>query len=517
MKRAKRRVNTAEQQQQQQRSGPLGGTQRPSPDRVYKPVCYLTRGSEENEWNVWNASSEAVNLRPGDKCSARILDRNFESCASIVVQALVDLVLLGCSGRACALDRDVRFHTDARGVLQCAARQDELTRLCLSKGVDCSLFLNCYAQKPEDEKGEDSRLGARLQVLFARSVKEMLRRQYDVTHHYPLFRRALSLHYTSEVRSGPPEVEDMVAPGGLLDRSAEEHVTLHGVPLVGSDRFSFSRWRYYEEDEDPAEDHRKGEARDGSVDETEGDKLDVEEPGSAEAEGETPISGGNGSSREEEVGGNDGEDLASGEDEDVAAVDPGIAHGVGEIYAAFNNLSGTLTDGPKGFPYAFTVFTGAELRFNDLVDYCLKRASGPLGPLPARCHWGSINPVLLMEDPVDRDTGKVSRRYTVTSRGHLSTLIARSSSSSPCDRPPPCYNEVFLPGRPVSRLNLDLDLKCCRGCSEKFSNRTDRATKARLCQNVVSSLVLVAAESVLGLAGVKRAEVEGNPELSGEL
>ncbi|KAK2814235.1 hypothetical protein Q5P01_000682 [Channa striata] len=107
-------------------------------------------------------------------------------------------------------------------------------------------------------------------------------------------------------------------------------------------------------------------------------------------------------------------------------------------YHEFNNLAGTLTDGPKAF---------------------LTRS-------PSR--WGSINPVLLMEDPVDRDTGKVVRRYTVTSRGHLSTLARNSALENASDAP--CYNEVFLPGRPVSRLNLDVDLKCCLGCSARFSS-----------------------------------------------
>lgn len=178
-------------------------------------------------------------------------------------------------------------------------------------------------------------------------------------------------------------------------------------------------------------------------------------------------------------------------------------------YHEFNNLAGTLTDGPKAFPYAFTVRTTGEVNFNDLVNYCLNRTSPSVGPLPARERWGSINPVLLMEDPVDRDTGKVVRRYTVTSRGHLSTLARNSALENASDAP--CYNEVFLPGRPVSRLNLDVDLKCCLGCSARFSSGADRSTKTSVSRALVSSAVAAIAESLLRLAKVKRSELEGGP------
>lgn len=369
MKRAKERVTGTEQQQL---PGPQ--TERPRPSFYSMSICFLTRGSAESEWHVWNTSSMALNLRPGDRCTARILNRNFESDSIVVVQALIDLVLPGSSSKACTLDRDVRFHTDSYSgrehpghqhlsVLQQAADQDKLSRLCLSKGVDCFLFLNHYVKKPEQDD-EDTRLGARLQVLFMRSVEEMLRRQYDVMHHYALFSRALSLHLTSEVRSGPPEVKDMVAPGGLLDRSVEEHVALHGIPLVGSDHLSFSRWGYYEGDADPAVDPLEAERSEG--------KTTGEEPKSSVAEAETPLCERNRCSGEkkDEGGPEDGEeeDFAGGTDKESGGPDLGEAHGVGETYIAFNNLTGTLTDGPKGFPYAYTMFTGAELRFNDLVD-----------------------------------------------------------------------------------------------------------------------------------------------------
>ncbi|KAK2812100.1 hypothetical protein Q5P01_000099 [Channa striata] len=177
-------------------------------------------------------------------------------------------------------------------------------------------------------------------------------------------------------------------------------------------------------------------------------------------------------------------------------------------YHEFNNLAGTLTGGPKAFP--LRVHRPCDRRVNFSDSELLPEPRRPRGPFACRLRrWGSINPVLLMEDPVDRDTGKVVRRYTVTSRGHLSTLARNSALENPSDAP--CYNEVFLPGRPVSRLNLDVDLKCCLGCSARFSSGADRSTKTSVSRALVSSAVAAIAESLLRLAKVKRSELEGGP------
>lgn len=132
------------------------------------------------------------------------------------------------------------------------------------------------------------------------------------------------------------------------------------------------------------------------------------------------------------------------------------------------------------------MYTSKDVNFDDLVNYCLTHTREPVGALPSLEKWGSINPVLLMEDLVEPATGKKLHRYAVTSRGHLSTISASQDATRLL-----CYNEVFLPGRPVSRLNLDLDLKCCQKCNTKF------ATQAELSKALTTSLILVIVESLL--------------------
>lgn len=111
----------------------------------------------------------------------------------------------------------------------------------------------------------------------------------------------------------------------------------------------------------------------------------------------------------------------------------------------FNNLPGTLTDGPRAFLCSFRVCISEGLKFEDLINYCLMRNQESLGSLPSRNNWGAVNPVLLMEDPVDPTTGKIMHKYTITSRGHLSAIVANPEQAQSL-----CYNEVFLPGKPVS-------------------------------------------------------------------
>lgn len=182
---------------------------------------------------------------------------------------------------------------------------------------------------------------------------------------------------------------------------------------------------------------------------------------------------------------------------------------IANVLQSFNNLPRTLTDNPIAFPpYHFTVSTSKTLKFDDLINYCLARTREPVGNLPSHEKWGSINPVLLMEDPIDPATGKTLHRYTVTSRGHLSTIVANRDTGRYL-----CYNEVFLHGRPVSRLNLDVDLKCCRTCNEKFVVQAQRSTKRKVSQALTASLILVIVESLLRIAKVKQSEFESDPSL----
>lgn len=94
----------------------------------------------------------------------------------------------------------------------------------------------------------------------------------------------------------------------------------------------------------------------------------------------------------------------------------------------------------------------------------------------------------------------------VTFRGHFSSIAANRDAARFL-----CYNEVFLPGRPVSRLNLDVDLKCCQKCNKKFATQAERSTKHKVSEALTTSLILVIVESLFRFAKVKRSELENNP------
>ncbi|KAJ8411151.1 hypothetical protein AAFF_G00171570 [Aldrovandia affinis] len=80
-----------------------------------------------------------------------------------------------------------------------------------------------------------------------------------------------------------------------------------------------------------------------------------------------------------------------------------------------------------------------QVAFADMIAYCIGTSHARLGPLPDRRDWGSVNPVLLMEDRYKPSTGKTRFSHMITSRGVLSAMSGKD------DR---CYHEVFLPGRP---------------------------------------------------------------------
>ncbi|KAJ8009778.1 hypothetical protein DPEC_G00067750 [Dallia pectoralis] len=411
--------------------------------------CYITRGLLENEWHVWNTSPGALKLRSGDTVHTRVVTSDFDGSTVLLARVLADVNVPGSGAAACVLGRDMCFTDNSLeqfGDLRSVATQVDFVDMCMSKGVKCTSFLEHYTQNPDDE---ELRLGSRVCSLFVHTVREMLSRRYDIMHHYPLYNRVLGLHYADGSSSEPPEMKDVIATGGLLDRSAADHQSLHGISLVGLDHVTFSQWNYPDNRED----------------------LSEEEP------------------------------------EPNVKVDTSDKFIVNTV-EAFNNLPGTLTDRPRAFPYLFTVRPSNELTFDDLVQYCQVRTREPLGSLPSREAWGSVNPVLLMEDPVDPETGKTMRRYTVTSRGHLSTIGANRDV-----RLSLCYNEVFLPNRPVSRLNLDVDLKCCQRCNTKFATQADRSTKRKVSEAMTTSLILVIVESLLRFVKVKTSELECNPSL----
>lgn len=442
-------------------------------------TCYLTRGSYDNEWYVWNTSAVALALQRGDSLNTCLVACNFEHATVHPARVLEGFVVGGMGSSTCVLEREICFR-EPIGDLQSVATQVDLVDVCRSKGIKCAIFLEHYTQNPRDE---ELQLGSRVCSAFVHTVGEMLRRKYDIAHHYPLFYRALGLYYSDALSSEPPAAKDIVTEG-LLDRSVEDHQSIHGIPLVGVDHILFSKWNYPDDREE--RDRRDRDAREERSSTRHEDKRDTRDAV---------------------------EDAAERQNEgDRSNVEPCPRKETSETFTAntlqaFNNLAGTLTDGPRAFPYVFTVHVKDNLTFDDLLKYCQKRACGPVGTLPPRDEWGSINPVLLMEDPVD-STGRISRRYAVTSRGYLSTVLA-TRDGGPC----PCYNEVFLPGRPVSRLNLDVDLKCCRKCNNKFALRAASSTKRKVSEALTTSLMLVIVESLIRFAKVKRAELESDPSL----
>lgn len=475
-----------------------------SPDRepTIPPYCYLTRGRKPDRCHVWNVSPDDIRLRSGDKVSVVIVSGSFSCAGAYVLRAMHDIMLPGSWCAMQALGRDVRLEdakpssrqTRSAAAWDEAVQQTVLLRTCASKGVDCAAFLErcCNTAASSDE---ELRLGEATRDLYEASVKHMLERGYDVMHHYALFHRALKLHYSaSRARAAdPPDPGEFLnIEGCCLDLSAKEHSTCHGLDLRGRDRGSFSRWSL---------------ARD-CADFCCLDKANEEKGEDEEEEREE---------EQEEIG----EDLHRGE-RDANAFDcvktdcasPAkqnrSVHGADataacrELYCEFNNLRGTLTDGTQAFPYVFSLRAGGKVTFDDLIEYCVNRNAGSRGPLPARASWGAVNPVLLMEDSADPVTKKVTRRYAVTSRGYLSAFVPPAS---------PCYNEVFLPQRPVSRLNLDLDLKCCRECSARYSASATAQTKVKIAEVLVASLTAALVEALLVLAKVKKSELEETIDL----
>lgn len=447
---------------------------------IYPVRCYFTRGLSEDQWHIWNTAPEVLTLRVGDMLTACIVSIDFDEMTSLPVQLLTDVTIQGLGETTCVLEQDIRFKDKSILDMNAVATQVAFVDMCSSKGIKCASFLAHYTRNPQDC---ELALGSQVVSLFVQTVKEMMTRRYDIMHHYPLFNRALGLYYSEKVSLKPPDLKDMVAPGGLLDRSAEDHQSLHGIPLVGVDHILFSHWNYPDNREE-----QERERQDG------GQELRENHEEQKSTEMLTTL-----------------DELR--EIKSPCTLSPCLREDVSEIVTvknveAFNNLTGTLTDRPSTFPYIFTVHTRDNLTFDNLVDYCLKPTCDPVGPLPSRDMWGSVNPVLLMEDPVDPVTGKTVRRYTVTSRGHLSTIVENQDR-----RHSLCYNEVFLPGRPVSRLNLDVDLKCCQKCNEKFAIQAEHSLKRKVSEALANSLIMVIVESLLRFAKVKRSELESDPSL----
>lgn len=461
-------------------------------------ICYLTKGTASAEWYMWNTSQLALALHSGDRLQVYVVESDFQCRTLCPVSILSDFVVPPMASSPCLLNRDILFKASETGSVLC---QTKLVNLCTDKGVQCALFLKHHAFHSQKDEAD---LGSQMNTLFIRTVQEMLRRKYDVAHHYPLFNRAVALHYSAGSSVDPPNVTDMLAPRGLLDRSVDEHQSLHGIQVTGVDHVMFSRWLYpsrtsYEDvyafTDDGGlvrTDNDDVVAGDGTTDSVVPHNDGVEKSSCVPTSSNLPTIIQDDTACE--LTAKDHNSVPCEKTETAPTQSSDREHGV-MTAQLFNNNAGVLTDRSNSYSGSFTVHVGQDVTFDDLFNYCVTRTAGPVCGLPPRKEWGSVNPVLLMEDPVDPTTGNTVRRYTITSRGHLSSESSNHGSM-------PCYNEVFLTGRPVSRLNLDVDLKCCKQCNARLVTQASPRTKRKVAKALVTSLLLVIMEALLHLANV---------------
>lgn len=444
---------------------------------------FVTRGADAATWHLWNTSGSALSLSKDEVARGHLVRADMEQTDFCYVRIVRDIVVPGLKDRLCAVGSDIQ-HCEPFDTSSAAADID-LVQMCISKGIKCTTFLENYVKSKSDEELD---LGERMHALCVSLIQEMMDREYDIMHHYPLFNRMIGMYYSENDRTAPPSLQDAIRPGGLLDKSVREHESLHGLSVAGSDRLTFTRWNYpyvkpdevvcKETDYTPVSESRR-------------DSL-TSSPCVVGAEDELarrgklyPIAGCKEQQRDQEpastVRGLPCATVATHASRDLEPIE--------NIYW-FNNHPGVLTDRPAAFPYTFPVHVGQGVTFDNLITYCATREpDAQIGTLPFRREWGSVNPVLLMADNIDPHTGKIAYSYVVTSRGHLSELKAR-----------PCYNEVFLPNRPVTRLNLDVDMKCCVLCRNRYTVNANDETKRKLGSAMASSMLLMIAETLLSMA-----------------
>ncbi|KAK2814524.1 hypothetical protein Q5P01_000323 [Channa striata] len=357
----------------------------------------------------------------------------------------------------------------------------------------------------------------------------MLSRKYDIAHHYALFDRALGLYYSSEARSAPPGEKEVTDPGGWLDRSAEEHAALHGTPLVGSDHARFlggttpgSRCRQTPSgDDEPtggsssSDGNGRGDEQAGPSEKGRGGERGGGRSAEVAPRAETdrdragehpPMTERTRATKEGEDG---GKELGEKDAPLSRAVSAKPAPCGNYTYHEFNNLAGTLTDGP-GFAFS-RVHRPYERRgeLQRLGELLPEPHFAPRGPFACTRAVGLDQPRPAHGGP----RGPGHRQGGAQVHGHLQgspEYLARNSAREPSDAP--CYNEVFLPGRPVSRLNLDVDLKCCLGCSARFSSGADRSTKTRIPALVSSASRHSGVPAEIGEGEAQRAR--GGPAIS---
>lgn len=438
-------------------------------------VICVTRGSTYNQLYIRSLGSQRIIMETNPGLDVYVIQNDLITCTKRRLCILKDISVT--EPTPCILDGDVAY---IREEFTDVLHESVLDHMCKSKGVNCTEYLKCLVLDQIEHEEEDS-LGLAMQLLYTATVSEQLRRGYDVMHHFPLFNRMLEMYHNDKQLNGTfPTIANIASVGGLMDRCVEMHQKIHGLNVMTQRNGFVLSWNYPPR-YDPGthsddENIQRTLIEDGSVTTSVGD---LAQPRAID---DIVVSSTHPNTTEKEP-----LCITTAEGDGVSVVD--------EV-CAFNNHRGTLTDRESAFPYGFVVRLNADVCFNDLVEYCVNRTAGPLGSLPARKEWGAVNPVLLMEDHSEG-----VRSYTVTSRGHVSSLKQNTRDRLFC------FNEIFLPGRPVSRLNLDVDLKCCAACCAKFNAASNTTTPTRLVKAMGTSLILVILESLTLMGCIKPKDI----------
>lgn len=447
--------------------------------------CFLTRGADADTWHLWNSSSSAVSLHKNDIVGVHLVRVDMEQTELCHVRIVRDIVVAGLKDRQCVVGLDIE-HCVPLLDLPPAAAYTDLVQMCVSRGIKCATFLEHYVKSNCDEELD---LGKRMHTLCVSVIQEMMDRKYDIMHHYPLFNRMISMYYSETDRTVPPSLQYAIRPGGLLDKSVREHESLHGLSVSGLDHLTFNSWNYpYEKPDNAAQEEVDSTLVSESKDVLVSNPCIFDTDEELAKVGKLELSDGCHQQQQQRPAAKVCSLPSATSETHAASGTRGLQRN--ESIHWFNNHPGVLTDRPAAFPYMFTVHVGQGVTFDDLVTYCITREPEvQIGTLPVRREWGAVNPVLLMEDTTDPNSGKIVRSYAVTSRGHLSELTTR-----------PCYNEVFLPNRPVTRLNLDM--KCCVLCRDRYTVNANNEIKRKLGRAIASSIILMIAETLLSMANV---------------
>ena len=415
-----------------------------------KPIVHLTRACNGVSWDLWNTHDGPLSLSKDQILKGRALASHMNSLISVKVVALRAFSIRSQQSVCCSLGRDIVFD-----VIPQAALTKELTALVLTQGIAPGRYLRLGFVDPEDP---ELSLGMRTHELFGASVAEMMDRRYDIKHHWPLFSHALTLYYESSSAGDLPREQEIIESGGLLDHSSQQHLKLHNVQLEGEDHSRYCQWMYSSQ---PA--LRVPRVCSNAIhvvqEETE-DEIDIETTDSSD-----------GTITHQEFA----EDWCSYGHYNFGESCPEPDPVVQKIFE-FNSAPSVLTDTQMGAEYSVKLV--GDVDFDYLISYCTKADVMGKGGLPHRSSWGSVNPVLLMNDSCLVQEKKPT--YVITSRANLSQVNSDKEL---------CYNEVFLPGRPVSRLNLDIDLKCCAVHHKHLSVNGDEQSTFKLGRLIAISLI----------------------------